>query len=220
MSERPAALDRLLGHIADNLPDDQDGITTPSEKIAALEQASTDRAADLIAPIEAKVRAAKAQERADYREATLRIAAHHLRTTIFRTVYEDTGQKAAEGVQRAADALLGMVGITPPEPDSSLADLTRIPVARSVRYIVRGAPEVPDEYNETRTIAPTELTLTYRATPDSHLGRVHAYVKGWWMQDGARVHAEAVGRYFTGDPTHWPAWLAAEARLHDPDSPS
>ncbi|WP_445524768.1 hypothetical protein [Streptomyces cyslabdanicus] len=100
------------------------------------------------------------------------------------------------------------------------ATLDRVPVAHSVVYVVRGAPEVPDEYNETRTIAPTEITLTYRAAPDSALGRVHAYVKGWWMQDGARVHVEAVGRHFHGDPAAWPEWLAAEARLHDPEQPT
>ncbi|MFC5217287.1 hypothetical protein [Streptomyces coerulescens] len=95
--------------------------------------------------------------------------------------------------------------------------IDRIPVARSVRYIVRGAPEVPDEYNETRTIDPTEITLTYRSATDSQLGRIHVYVKGWWMHEGARVHAEAVGRHFTGDPAAWPEWLANEARLHDPE---
>ncbi|WP_435215850.1 hypothetical protein [Streptomyces sp. bgisy034] len=95
--------------------------------------------------------------------------------------------------------------------------IDRIPVARSIRYIVRGAPEVPDEYNETRTIDPTEIKLTYLSTTDSYLGRIHVYVKGWWMHEGARVHAEAVGRHFTGDPAAWPEWLANEARLHDPE---
>ncbi|MFI7014409.1 hypothetical protein [Streptomyces sp. NPDC050164] len=206
MTERPAALDALLGHVAANLPDE-------TEQAAAEEKARR-----AIAPLEKAVRAAKAQERAEIREATLRIAAHHLRTTLFSAVYDDMGQKAAEGVTRAVDELLRMVGLTPPAPDTALADLDRIPLARSVRYIVRGAPDVPDEYNETRTVAPTEITLTYRATPDSQLGRVHAYVKGWWMHNGARVHAEAVGRHFHGDLAEWPEWLAAEARLHDPEA--
>ncbi|GGS96441.1 hypothetical protein [Streptomyces violaceus] len=95
----------------------------------------------------------------------------------------------------------------------------RIPVAHSVVYAVRGVPEVPDEYNAERTIAPHEITLTYRAAEDSQLGRVHAYVKGWWMQDGSRVPMDKpVGRHFWGrDFADWPEWLAAEARLHDPD---
>lgn len=93
----------------------------------------------------------------------------------------------------------------------------RIPLAHSVVYAVRGAPEIGDEYNATRTIAPTEITLTYWTATDSQLGRIHAYVKGWWMEDGARVPMDKpVGRHLYGDPEAWPAWLAEEARLHDP----
>lgn len=100
-----------------------------------------------------------------------------------------------------------------------MPDIDRIPVARSVVYAVRGMPDVQDEYNATRTITPTEISLTYRAAEDSQLGRVHAYVKGWWMEDGARVPMDKpVGRHFWGrDFDGWPEWLAAEARLHDPD---
>jgi len=101
------------------------------------------------------------------------------------------------------------------EPTETPVD--RIPVAHSIVYAVRGVPEIGDEYNAERTIAPTEICLTYRAAEDSHLGRVHAYVKGWWMQDGQRVPMDKpVGRHLYGTPEAWPAWLAAEARLHDP----
>ncbi|MFD3835342.1 hypothetical protein ACFWWC_03670 [Streptomyces sp. NPDC058642] len=209
------SMDDRLKHVADTLSDNS--VASPTRQFAALEGASAARAAALMAPLEAKARELRAKQDADIREGALKLGAKYLRTTVFNAVYDDMGQKAAEGVQRAAAELLGMVGLTPPEADPALANLARIPVARSVVYAVRGAPDVPDEYNETRTIAPTEISLTYRAAPDSQLGRVHAYVKGWWMQDGARVHAEAVGRHFTGDPTAWPEWLAAEARLHDPD---
>lgn len=94
----------------------------------------------------------------------------------------------------------------------------RIPIARSVVYAVRGMPEIADEYNATRTIAPTEINLTYRASEDSQLGRVHAYVSGWWMENGARVPMDKpVGRHFwDGKADDWPEWLAEEARLHDP----
>jgi hypothetical protein len=96
--------------------------------------------------------------------------------------------------------------------------IDRIPLGRHVTYAVRGVPEIADEYNAERTIAPTEISLTYRAAPDSQLGRIHAYVKGWWMQDGTRVPMDKpVGRHFHGDPADWPEWLAEEARLHDPD---
>ncbi|NUS82997.1 MAG: hypothetical protein HOY75_09635 [Streptomyces sp.] len=223
MPERPAALDALLAHVADNLPDTQDGIASPSAEIAAQEKASTARAAALIAPIEAKVREQKAQQRAELRGATLGAAAEHLRTTLFPKVYEDAGQRTAEGVTRAADELQRLVAdptiptIAWPSQRALDEATLDVPISVSIRYVVRGRPDVPDEYNEARTIAPTEITLTYSATTDSQLGRVHAYVKGWWMQDGARVHAEAVGRHFTGDPATWPQWLAAEARLHDPN---
>ncbi|MFG3276201.1 hypothetical protein [Streptomyces luteogriseus] len=94
----------------------------------------------------------------------------------------------------------------------------RIPLARSVIYAVRGVPEVAEEYNPERTIVPTEITLHYRAVPDGQLGRVSAYVKGWWMQDGKRVPMDKpVGRWFYGDTAQWPEWLAEEARLHDPE---
>lgn len=94
----------------------------------------------------------------------------------------------------------------------------RIPIAHSVVYAIRGVPDVQDEYNAERTISPTEITLTYRATPDSQLGRVHAYVKGWWIQDGTRVPMDkSAGRHYYGDVAGWPEWLADEARLHDPE---
>ncbi|MFF5984389.1 hypothetical protein ACFY78_36660 [Streptomyces olindensis] len=208
MTDRPAALDGLLDHIAANIPDLPD------------EEAATAKARAAIAPLEKQIRAAKAQERAELREGALKIGAHYLRTTVFKAVYDDMGQKAAEGVQRAAAELLGMASLMPPEPDPALADIDRIPVSRSVRYVVRRAPEVPDEFNPDRTIAPTEITFTYHVDPGGLLGRVHAYVKGWWMHEGARVHSEAVGRHFTGDLAEWPEWLAAEARLHDPEQPS
>lgn len=96
MDDRPKALDALLA--AANLPD---------------EEAATAKARAAIAPLEKAIRAAKAQERAELREATLKIAAHHLRTTLFPAVYEDAGQRAAEGVTRAADELLRLVGEPP-----------------------------------------------------------------------------------------------------------
>ncbi|MCI3279137.1 hypothetical protein [Streptomyces cylindrosporus] len=97
--------------------------------------------------------------------------------------------------------------------------IDRIPIGRSVTYAVRGAPEIGDEYNTARTIAPTEITLNYRAVADGQLGRVSVYVKGWWMQDGKRVPMDKpVGRWLYGDPDAWPKWLAEEARLHDPDT--
>ncbi|ELP64171.1 hypothetical protein PV735_05450 [Streptomyces turgidiscabies] len=211
MPERPAALDGLLGYVACNLPDEED--TTAKTRAA-------------IAPLEQKIREARAQERAELRGATLAAASEHLRTTLFPTVYEDAGQRTAEGVTRAASELLRMVSDpaipTATWPSQQALDKATldVPIAISIVYAVRGRPDVPDEYNETRTIRPREITLTYRAASDGQLGRIHAYVKGWWMQGDARVPMDSVGRHFTGDPAGWPKWLAAEARQHDPGQPS
>ncbi|MFF3310518.1 hypothetical protein [Streptomyces sp. NPDC002952] len=222
MDDRPEALDALLAHVADNLPDEA---TTTAKARAAL------------APLEAKVRALKAREHAEIRSAARAEAAAELRTDASLRDAEGEIALAAYG-RELADLLAPSTAtegqpkivrgvdqaqaVEPNPPVDVRADpgIDRVPVTRSVRYIVRGAPDVPDEYNATRTVAPTEVTLTYRVTPDSQLGRVHAYVKGWWMQDGARIHSESVGRHFTGDLTNWPKWLAAEARHHDADGAS
>ncbi|MFI6560357.1 hypothetical protein [Streptomyces sp. NPDC050534] len=95
----------------------------------------------------------------------------------------------------------------------------RIPIGRNVTYAVRGMPEVANEYGP-GYLVPTEISLTYRATEDSQLGRFHAYVKGHWRRDGEEVSAgeKLPGQHYYGDPSTWPAWLAEEARLHDPDA--
>lgn len=98
---------------------------------------------------------------------------------------------------------------------------TRIPIGRNITYAVRGMPEVPNAYGPGYLI-PTEISLTYRATEDSQLGRFHAYVKGQWRRDGEVVPSgeKLPGQHYYGDPSTWPAWLAEEARLHDPDTPA
>lgn len=218
MNERPAALDGLLGFITEALPDEDDA-----------------HARAAIAPLEEAVRAAKDQERSEIRDAARAEAAAQLRTdaglrdaegestlaAYGRELADLIAPNEAPGIVRLADQAQG-VEPNPPARLHAHPGITRVPISRSVRYAVRGAPEVQDEYNATRTIAPTEITLTYRDAPDSGLGRVHAYVKGWWMQDGARVHSEAVGRHFHGgrEFAHWPEWLTAEARLHDTERPS
>ncbi len=239
MSERPAALDGLLNHIAANIPDLPD------------EEAATAKARAAIAPLEKAIRAAKAQEHAEIRTAALLEGAdvvfaltfdecgradtefvsfqhawdlgtldatHRLRRLAKARTGEQPTEAAAqeERDEQQAQAHLDQLANELPNP-AAPGDIDRTPVAKSIVYVVRGVPDVPDEYNETRTIAPREIMLTYRATTDSGLGRIHAYIKGWWMQDGARVASESVGRHFHGDLAEWPDWLAAEARLHDPD---
>ncbi|SHI67520.1 hypothetical protein [Streptomyces sp. 3214.6] len=94
----------------------------------------------------------------------------------------------------------------------------RVPIARSVRYAVRGLPELPYQYGP-GTLVPSEITLTYRAAPDSQLGRVHAYVAGRIHVDGHAIpHIEPYGQHCDEGLGSWPEWLAEEARLHDPDA--
>jgi hypothetical protein len=100
-----------------------------------------------------------------------------------------------------------------------LPAIDRIPIGRNITYAVRGMPEVPNAYGPGFLI-PTEVSLTYRASEDSRLGRFHAYVKGQWRRDGEVVPSgeKLPGQHYYGDPSTWPAWLAEEARLHDPDA--
>ncbi|CAL9349427.1 hypothetical protein SUDANB1_00430 [Streptomyces sp. enrichment culture] len=95
----------------------------------------------------------------------------------------------------------------------------RIPLAHSVHYAVRGLPEVPNKHGA-GVLAPCEITLTYRAAPDSQLGRVHAYVAGRLWIDGAEIPTLSGGLYgqhYDDGLDDWPEWLAEEARLHDPE---
>jgi hypothetical protein len=98
------------------------------------------------------------------------------------------------------------------------ADVDRFPLAHSVRYVARGLPEEPNKYGP-GVLAPSEITLTYRAAPDSQLGRVHAYVAGRLWVDGVEVPllpGGLYGQHYDDGLDDWPEWLAVEARLHDP----
>lgn len=106
--------------------------------------------------------------------------------------------------------------------DPQTAEPLRIPIAHSVRYAARGLPEVPNQYGS-GVLAPSEITLTYRAAPDSGLGRVHAYVAGRLWVDGVEIPllpGGLYGQHYDDGLDGWPEWLAEEARLHDPDAPS
>lgn len=92
----------------------------------------------------------------------------------------------------------------------------RIPIAHSVRYAARGLPDVPFLYGP-GVIRPSEITLTYRAAPDSQLGQVHAYVKGrLWVDEREVPTASGYGQHYDDGLGGWPKWLTEEARLHDP----
>jgi hypothetical protein len=104
--------------------------------------------------------------------------------------------------------------------DQPTGAVDRIPLTHSVRYVVRGLPEVPNQYGP-GVLAPSEITLTYRTSPDSQLGRVHAYVAGRLWADGKEIPllpGGLYGQHYDDGVGDWPEWLAEEARLHDPDA--
>jgi hypothetical protein len=103
--------------------------------------------------------------------------------------------------------------VSQPEPA-----VDRIPVAHSFRYVARGLPDLPYQYGR-GVLRGAEITLTYRAAPDSQLGRVHAYVAGRLWVDEAEIPHAPYGQHYDSGLGSWPDWLAEEARLHDPEAP-
>jgi hypothetical protein len=100
-------------------------------------------------------------------------------------------------------------------------DPDRIPLSHSVRYAARGLPEVPHRYHGRGVLVPSEITLTYRAAPDSQLGRIHAYLAGRIHVDGVEIpHDGLYGQHYDEGLDDWPHWLTEEARQHDPDAAS
>lgn len=93
MIESPAGLDALLGHVAANLPDETAQAAAEAKARAAM------------APLEKQIRAVQAEQRAKEKANALEAAAQHLYTVLFPAVYDDLGQKAAEGVNRAVGEL-------------------------------------------------------------------------------------------------------------------
>ncbi|MFJ8153909.1 hypothetical protein [Streptomyces sp. NPDC094468] len=96
--------------------------------------------------------------------------------------------------------------------------IDRIPLGRSVRYAVRGLPDLPYQYGR-GVLVPTEITLTYRDAPDSQLGRVHAYVAGRIKVDGQEIPHANYGQHYDEGLSNWPECLTVEARLHDLAAP-
>lgn len=109
------------------------------------------------------------------------------------------------------------------QPDPTQTAVDRIPLSHSVRYVARGLPDVPNQYGQ-GVLRPSEITLTYRASPDSQLGRVHAYVAGRLWVDGREIpllpSGGLYGQYHDDGLPDWPEWLTEEARLHDPEVPA
>ena len=101
----------------------------------------------------------------------------------------------------------------------------RTPYCHKIRYGVTDAPDttrMEGSYASGISIDPTLVELVYSAAREGKPASVSASVRGWVMRDGVRVYPDDPDDqmlvHFKNGPEGWPAWLAAEARLHDPDA--
>ena len=103
-----------------------------------------------------------------------------------------------------------------------LPTIVRTPYCRKIRYGITGAPILTaDEMDGTFApgvgVAPTLIELVYSPARDGKPARVDASVTGDWMRFGKpEEFGGQVTTHFKSGPDGWPAWLAEEARLHDP----
>ena len=103
------------------------------------------------------------------------------------------------------------------------ADVDRTPYCTKIRYGITGAPVLTeDEMDGSHApgvgVRPTLIELVYSPARDGKPASVSASVTGEWMRFGQRDGGE-VTTHFKNGPDGWPAWLAKEARLHDPAAP-
>jgi hypothetical protein len=101
---------------------------------------------------------------------------------------------------------------------------TRTPYCTKIRYGITGAPILTgDEMDGTFApgvgIVPNLIELVYSPARDGKPASVTASVTGAWTRFGERNPDGFGGQmttHFTKSLDSWPAWLATEARLHDP----
>src|SRR5690606_30705374 len=106
------------------------------------------------------------------RAAVLREAARHLYTALFPAVYADMGQKAAEGVNRAASELRRLADEAHPEPGVRRVHITiqhpdptaAHAAARCIADLIRG------EYGDGRSRASTADARDAGAAPPGPAG--------------------------------------------------
>ncbi|MFF7795575.1 hypothetical protein [Streptomyces sp. NPDC007991] len=103
-----------------------------------------------------------------------------------------------------------------------MAEPTRTPYAHKIRYGITGAPILTeDEMDGSHApgvgLKPVLIQLVYSAARDGKPATVDASVTGNWTRFGEPADGQ-VTTHFKNGPEGWPAWLAAEARLHDPDA--
>ena len=99
----------------------------------------------------------------------------------------------------------------------------RTPYCHKIRYGITGAPILTeDEMDGSHApgvgVSPKLIELVYSPARDGKPARVDASVTGDWTRFGEPDgFGGQVTTHFKGGPDGWPAWLAEEARLHDPE---
>lgn len=100
--------------------------------------------------------------------------------------------------------------------------IDRTPYCHKIRYGITGAPILDsDDMDGSHApgvgLAPTLIELIYSAARDGKPPSVAASVTGQWTRFGKREpFDDQMTTHFKNGTDGWPAWLAAEARLHDP----
>lgn len=101
--------------------------------------------------------------------------------------------------------------------------MERTPYAHKVRYGITGAPILTDDQMDGSHapgvgISPTLIELAYIPARDGKPARIDASVTGWWTRFGKLDEfGGQMTTHFKNGPDGWPAWLAEEAQLHDPE---
>lgn len=98
----------------------------------------------------------------------------------------------------------------------------RTPYCHKIRYGITGAPILDgDDMDGSHApgvgVVPKVIELVYSPARDGKPARVDASVTGDWTRFGEPDgFGGQVATHFKDGPDGWPAWLAEEARLHDP----
>lgn len=98
--------------------------------------------------------------------------------------------------------------------------IVRTPYCHKIRYGITGAPTIDEsEMDGSHApgigVRPSLIELVYSSARDGKPASVSASVTGEWTRFGKPADGQ-VAVHFKGAVGSWPAWLAEEARLHDP----
>lgn len=109
------------------------------------------------------------------------------------------------------------------DPNSEGNPLKRTPYCHKVRYGVTDAPIIDGDqmigsYAPGVGIAPVLIELVYSSPLPDRPSSVSATINGVCTRFGEPERPErTMNAHFNDGPAGWPAWLAEEARLHDPN---